>query len=160
MAKNSPGRKEFVAHRYHAKQRNIPFEFTYEQWWDMWQASGHWYERGNRKGKYCMARFGDKGPCAVGNVRIIKFEDNTRELVFNEEMRAKCAAVNIGKTISEETRAKMSAAGRAEEVLAKKLAANIGKKHTDEARANMRSAAAKKNRSPFSGRFIPKESSP
>jgi hypothetical protein len=63
-----------------AAGRNIPFLLTFEQWWDIWQQSGHWHERGNLDGdKYCMARHGDVGPYAVGNVKIITNRENSIE---------------------------------------------------------------------------------
>lgn len=50
--------------------RGIPFLLSFEEWWDIWQKSGHWHERGPRVGQYCMSRYNDIGPYAVGNVFI------------------------------------------------------------------------------------------
>jgi hypothetical protein len=77
-------RRKFTAHKYDAKQRGVGFELTFQEWWSIWRASGHWEERGVGNGKYCMARYGDTGPYAVGNVRII-----TNELSRNA---ARCRA--------------------------------------------------------------------
>jgi hypothetical protein len=52
---------------------------TFDEWWSIWEQSEHWHERGVGRGKYCMARFGDCGPYAIGNVKIIPQEENVRE---------------------------------------------------------------------------------
>ncbi len=69
----------FGVQRRGAKKRGIAFHLTFEEWWDIWQSSGHWHERGKSKGQYCMARYGDEGDYEVGNVKIIPFGDNVRE---------------------------------------------------------------------------------
>ncbi len=61
------------------RTRGIDWEMTFEQWWKIWKRSGHWGERGRGKGKYVMARFGDKGPYSIDNVKIIKMEQNLNE---------------------------------------------------------------------------------
>lgn len=62
-----------------AKRRGIPWELTYEEWLRIWQESGRLGERGPRLGCYVMARYGDKGPYKVGNVRIVTSSENHRE---------------------------------------------------------------------------------
>jgi hypothetical protein len=57
-------------HKATAKRRNIPFLLTFEQWWDIWQQSGHWLDRGKGHGKYVMSRIGDLGSYEIGNVFI------------------------------------------------------------------------------------------
>ena len=71
----------FDHHRYRAKKDGIEFLFTYEEWIGIWRESGHLLRRGTRWGAlgYCMARNGDKGPYAVGNVRIITNRENIAE---------------------------------------------------------------------------------
>src|SRR5215472_6042820 len=66
--KTNPERYAFVVQRADAKRRGIAFSFTFEEWLAVWQQSGKWAERGHRKGQYVMARFGDIGPYAIGNV--------------------------------------------------------------------------------------------
>ena len=53
-----------------AKHRGIEFNLTFKQWWDIWQQSGKWEQRGCRKGQYVMSRKNDIGPYEVGNVFI------------------------------------------------------------------------------------------
>lgn len=66
--KKSPG-NAYLRQRQSAGKRGIGWNLTLTEWWRIWQESGHWEQRGRGKG-YCMARFGDSGPYAVGNVYI------------------------------------------------------------------------------------------
>jgi hypothetical protein len=59
-----------------AARRGIGWELTFEQWWALWEESGHWLERGKGQG-YCMCRNGDVGPYAVGNVSIALSRENS-----------------------------------------------------------------------------------
>lgn len=61
--------RAYASQKNNAKHRGVPFEITLLQWWDIWQASGHWSERGRGQG-YVMCRINDEGPYAVGNVFI------------------------------------------------------------------------------------------
>jgi hypothetical protein len=70
---------KYQKHKVNAGRRGVPFNLTFEQWWAIWEASGKWALRGNRRGRYCMARNGDLGAYEVGNVRIEKHETNTGE---------------------------------------------------------------------------------
>jgi hypothetical protein len=72
-------RKQFHSHKGGAKHRGIPFLLTYAEWLAIWEQSGHLHERGNRKGQYCMARYGDQGAYEVGNVRIVTNAENQVE---------------------------------------------------------------------------------
>lgn len=69
---------KFITQKKSAQQRGTPFLLTLKEWWDIWQESGHWKDRGRGSG-YCMARWGDSGPYAIGNVRIILSSENSRE---------------------------------------------------------------------------------
>jgi len=53
-----------------ARKRNIEWTLTFDEWWHIWETSGHWENRGRKQGQYCMSRLGDSGPYAVGNVFI------------------------------------------------------------------------------------------
>lgn len=72
---NSP-RGKYWRQKDNARMRGVPFELTFEEWWDIWVRSGHWFERGNRKGKFMMCRVSDYGAYRVGNVYIAKLEQN------------------------------------------------------------------------------------
>jgi hypothetical protein len=73
-----PAWKAFQYQRSNAEgpTRNIPWELTFKQWWNIWKRSGHWDERGRNKNNYCMARIGDAGPYSVDNVLIITNSEN------------------------------------------------------------------------------------
>lgn len=70
---------KYSRHRLNAARRGIAFNLTFDEWWGIWQGSGRWAQRGNRKGQYVMARDGDLGAYEIGNVRIVKHETNTGE---------------------------------------------------------------------------------
>lgn len=57
----------------------MPFLFTFDTWWQVWNESGKWDERGARGGAYVMCRIGDEGPYSPGNVYIGLHEANTAE---------------------------------------------------------------------------------
>jgi hypothetical protein len=69
-------RYKYSKHKSSAKQRGIPFLLTFEQWWQIWQESGHWEKRGC---PYMMTRLKDEGPYAVGNVRIATGAQNAED---------------------------------------------------------------------------------
>lgn len=72
--------QNYVAYRQqlrNAKRRGIEFTLTFEEWMDVWTASGHFDERG--LGGYVMARIEDRGPYTVANVKIITQRDNNAE---------------------------------------------------------------------------------
>ncbi len=74
-------RWKFAIQRGKAKDRNIEWELTYEQWIKIWTDSGHLHERGCRRGQYVMARKGDKGPYSADNVMIITNRQNSQESI-------------------------------------------------------------------------------
>lgn len=76
--KKSP-RGKYAAHKQGAAKRGILFFLTFDQWWEIWKDSGLYTLRGAKSGCYCMARFGDEGPYAVGNVSIQCFVKNSKE---------------------------------------------------------------------------------
>lgn len=57
----------------------IQVTMTFEEWLQVWTESGKLNLRGNGRGKFCMARKGDLGDYAVGNVEIKACEENSRE---------------------------------------------------------------------------------
>jgi hypothetical protein len=72
-------RKKFIAHKNRSATKKIQFEFTFDEWLNMWLESGHWYERGKKKGQYVMSRKGDAGPYSIDNVYINTHANNIRE---------------------------------------------------------------------------------
>lgn len=63
-------RKAFATQKCHSKIRGIPFLLSIAEWWNIWQLSGQYENRGPHTGRYCMSRYGDVGPYSIGNVFI------------------------------------------------------------------------------------------
>lgn len=91
MTTKNPFLKAYTQQKSNAKRRGVEFVITYEEWEQVWLDSGKWELRGKGIGKYCMCRYNDEGPYAIGNVFIDLSSSNVRE-------------GNIGKVVSEETR--------------------------------------------------------
>lgn len=83
--------------KYGAKERSIEFLLTFDEWLKIWIDSGHFHERGRSNHQYQMARFGDKGPYTVGNVRIITCAENHAEFCHTKEQRDKISKNTLGK---------------------------------------------------------------
>ena len=70
---------KFMQQRRQAKQREVAWELTYEEWWAIWQESGKWEQRGRKAGCFAMCRKGDVGPYRAGNVFIGTHANNVRD---------------------------------------------------------------------------------
>ncbi len=86
----------YCMQKHDAKRRNIQFELSFDEWMKVWEDSGHLLERGRKRGQYVMARFGDSGPYAVWNVKIIKTEENLREWERTPVDAARLHAADLG----------------------------------------------------------------
>ena len=62
-----------------AKNRNIDWLFTFETWYKWWLDTGHYHERGCKRGQYVMSRYKDEGPYSIENVFCQTQEANARE---------------------------------------------------------------------------------
>jgi hypothetical protein len=70
----------FRANQDNAKRRGIDFELSFGEWLNIWLNSGVFHLRGGRKpDQYVLARYGDQGPYAMGNVRVITKRENDLE---------------------------------------------------------------------------------
>lgn len=82
--------RRWVEQRRNATLRGISWELSLWDWWLIWQRSGKWTLRGKGVADlYCMARFGDVGPYALGNVEITSNAQNSRDAFRREKPRAK-----------------------------------------------------------------------
>jgi hypothetical protein len=72
--------RAYAQHAAGAAVRGIEFQLTFSEWWGYWQ--DHYERRGREKGCMVMCRTGDKGPYAVGNVRIATVSENHAEKVL------------------------------------------------------------------------------
>lgn len=97
---------KYVDHRNNAKKRGVSFLLTYDEWFKIWSDSGHLHHRGPGADQYCMARYEDQGPYAVGNVKIIQTKYNRAEAswVLSDEQRSVISARN-SKLTREQARA-------------------------------------------------------
>ena len=73
-------RGRYHQHKGKATARGVPFLLTFDEWWDIWQVSGKWEQRGRLQHQYVMARYGDQGPYERSNVRICLAGENTDEM--------------------------------------------------------------------------------
>ena len=88
---------KFSTHKAGAKSRNIPFNFTFDEWYSFWLQSGYWHNRGNKKGQYVMSRYNDVGPYEIGNVFIQTAEDNHSQVLITDDRRKKQSKLRKGK---------------------------------------------------------------
>lgn len=91
---------KFTQQRYSSRKRGIGWQFTFADWWRIWQESGRWQERGRGQG-YCMARYGDSGPYSPDNVYICTVGQNFSDSHLIDHPRRNRSAVGIrGVTVS------------------------------------------------------------
>jgi hypothetical protein len=88
---SDPRYRMFSRQRCQAAQRGIPWKFEYWEWLQVWDESGHFHERGVRKGQWVMARLRDQGAYETGNVRIVRCETNASEGVLKHWAEVKSA---------------------------------------------------------------------
>ena len=132
-------KKAFYTQKSCAKRRGIKWELTFDQWLLLWIESGCLAQRGGGPEQYVMARIGDRGPYAVGNVKIITGRQNSLERRCTEVCRAKMRAAAIGNNNAKghkQTAYHRSKISRA--LLGKKNA--LGCQRSAETRARMSSA--------------------
>jgi hypothetical protein len=115
MSKYQPytPKRKFYAHRCNARRRGIEFILTFEEWFQIWQDSGYWDQRGLGKNQYVMSRYGDQGPYSITNVFIQMNCDNVREYAIkfkSEATKKKMSLAKIGVPKSEEHKRNMSIA--------------------------------------------------
>ena len=76
---NRSHNRQYMCQKKNARRRNIPWEFTYDTWFEVWVKSGHLDQRGSKRGQYCMSRYNDTGPYSPTNVFIQLITSNTRD---------------------------------------------------------------------------------
>ena len=74
----------FTTQKFNALSRGIEWKFKFSDWWNLWEESGHWENRGRERGQYVMARLGDTGAYEVDNVEIITCTQNIRDVRYRE----------------------------------------------------------------------------
>ena len=81
----------------------VEMRMSLQQFADKWDQSGHWDQRGRKKGEYCMARIDDLGHYEWDNVKIILHSENVTESQIGNRNHM------FGKTQTLESNAKRSA---------------------------------------------------
>jgi len=115
-------RDAYLRQKGSAKFRSIDFLLSFDEWTDCWNKSGHADERGRNLGQYVMARYGDIGPYALDNVFITQCSVNCsdgktgrsplRGRKLPQSHKDAISAGGMGRIVTAETRAKISAAKR------------------------------------------------
>ncbi len=105
-------RHKFTQARLHARERGIGWDYTYDDWRNDWDQSGHWLERGPGPNQFCMSRRNDRGPYRRGNTEIVTNQQNWDSQKASPAMRRKMSRARKGRRPSPQTIAKLRAAGR------------------------------------------------
>jgi hypothetical protein len=100
-------KQKYYLHKSNAKKRGLKMLMTFEEWFDIWQKSGKWEQRGHSAGQYCMSRFNDLGDYAVGNV-FIQLHSSNMSQAKKDKVSARKG--KVGNTVSDATRIKLSIA--------------------------------------------------
>lgn len=82
----------FRAQKNSARRRGVSWDMTFAEWWQVWQESGKWEERGRTSSAYVMARFKDDRGYSIGNVYICTSRQNIQDSYItnpNDERRKK-----------------------------------------------------------------------
>ena len=90
---------KFRYQRARARQRGIDWMLSFDQWYQWWQSTGHWEERGITSGKYVMSRFGDQGPYSLDNIFCQTRDDNCREA--NYKLKGRKRSEDFRKNLRE-----------------------------------------------------------
>lgn len=85
----------FCAHRKHAENRNIDFQFDFKSWVEWW--GDDFYKRGVKSEDLVMARYNDKGPYSPDNVRKTTQRENCQERQQNYDYRSPQRLAKIAK---------------------------------------------------------------
>lgn len=94
-------KRKYGIHRAQARSRGLAMELAFDEWMWIWIDSGHWYERGTRRGQYVMSRYGDKGNYALGNVHIQTAAANSAEAEVKVDLQAIHADPEVKRKKSE-----------------------------------------------------------
>ena len=86
-------KKQFNQHKANAKQRNIDFNFTFDEWCEMWKP--YWHNRGRRPDQYVMSRKGDTGPYSKENCEIKTWAENRAEQPLSNTLTKKLGKEGI-----------------------------------------------------------------
>jgi len=100
------GKRKGIGRRKDRTGLQLEMRLTFDQWLDIWLASGKLLMRGLRKGQYCMARKGDLGHYEIGNVSIQLSSENARDAKLGRPGLKGRVSPTKGMKKSEETKSK------------------------------------------------------
>jgi hypothetical protein len=72
-------KQQYHNHKARAKRKVVPFELSFDEWMKIWTDSGHYHEKGTKRGQYVMSRYKDQGGYTLYNVYIQTVGANTKE---------------------------------------------------------------------------------
>ena len=113
VKKRTKFKKDFLTQKTNAKRRGIEFQFSFNEWLNVWESSGKLKYRGRNHGKYCMARYNDCGPYAIGNVKIILHTENVIEgclgksRIFTTAHKSNLSKALVGRTLTKKHKEKI-----------------------------------------------------
>lgn len=138
-------KRKYKCHKDAAKSRNIDFLLTFDEWWDIWNQSGKWEERGRKRGQYCMSRYGDTGSYSADNVFIQPHGQNIKDAnkgrIKSNKIRSKIGEARKGKKrpiFSDQHRQKISEARK------KQFPPNKGRTFSEEHKQKIKESALKR----------------
>ena len=70
MGKLKKMKRAYSRQKANSRQRNIPWEYTFDEWVLKWEQSGKWEQRGRLGHQYVMCRYNDVGPYSFTNTKI------------------------------------------------------------------------------------------
>lgn len=73
----------FNSQRQNAISRGIEWSLSLWSWWQIWQQSGKWEQRGRGGDLYVMCRYGDVGAYEEGNVYVATLRHNSKVQLNN-----------------------------------------------------------------------------
>jgi hypothetical protein len=91
---------KYMQHRQNARRRGVAWDFTFAEWWRVWQESGKWDQRGRGIGYhgYVMARWGDADtPYSIGTVYICTQSQNAKDSFIVSPAAARAAKRSAAK---------------------------------------------------------------
>ena len=63
--------KRYFEHKNNCERMKLDWQFSFYEWWLVWEQSGMWLKRGRHCDGYVMARIDKNGPFSADNVEII-----------------------------------------------------------------------------------------
>lgn len=79
--------RNFCKRRVDRNGNPIEMRLTFDEWLNIWISSGHWHERGCKRGQYVMSRKADLGHYEIDNIEIKTVGENIIEKCNSDEYK-------------------------------------------------------------------------